>query len=108
MQIELDFNREKVIDALVKIGITPNSFSSNALEYFITEHPEKFILEYLNVVYEKGTFVHCHVSESQRKIILKTVIGSLLNSNNYIMFGVNGQFYEFHESDKLNLRFIPS
>ncbi len=108
MQIELEFNRKKAIDALIKIGISPNSTSSNALEYFITEDTEKFILEYLNVKYEKGMFIQCTISESQNKIILKTVDGNLLNSKNYIMFSVNGKFYEFFESDKLSLKFIPS
>lgn len=108
LTIELNFDKTKILQVLNGLGIEISSDSKTALEYFITEEPEKFLGKYCNVTYHKGTFKRCDISESQNKIIFLTYWGFLMNLKNQIMFSIGSKVYTFHDIPSLNLSFIPA
>jgi hypothetical protein len=107
LAMEYPFDKNRILDILKEMNLDYDFDSKEALEYFVTEDPETFLILYRNTTYEKGTFKRCVISEKENKITFITNWGFLIDPTK-ILFALGNKILIFNSSERYKIYFIPA
>lgn len=106
LTIILKFNRQNIISVLKEMDTS--SDLKGTLELSFTVNCERFVENYIGLVYNEGTFRRCYINEKENLIRLTTPWGYLNNFNGEIMFFIDGKGFTFYSNSLIEIGFIPS